>query len=249
MQVTAKRSGHRAVKFSALFASAALSIGLATVASSASSSAQPAKLAAAPRASTRGPNGSSPASKLKQIEAAAQAESKATFKLTYTSSGSGSSSSAVTLEQKPPQQLFKSGTGEVLFDGKRTYYCSSSGRSTTCLIYGSEGQSPLAGMMGIYSASTYVTIMQGWETIISARIAGFHISFTGARFAGQASECVTWSYQGSSAEYCVTDGGVLAYVGGKGSGSNSSFKLTSYSSRVSSSDFRIPRGAKITKLP
>jgi hypothetical protein len=87
--------------------------------------------------------------------------------------------------------------------------------------------------------------MQTWQSILAYDIAGAHISFTGATFAGQASQCVTWSYQGSSAKYCVTDKGILAFVGGGSKGSSSSFELSSYSSNVSSSDFNLPKGAKI----
>jgi hypothetical protein len=190
----------------------------------------------------------SPADRLNQIAAAAKAASKETFRLTYTSSGSGSSSK-VTLEQKPPKQLFLSGTGEVLFDGKKTYYCSTDSSAPTCIIYSSAGASPLAGMMEVYSATPYLTVMQGWQEIIAARLAGFRISFSNAKFAGQPSTCVTWSYHGSSAKYCVTNKGILAYVGGSGSGSSSSFELTAFSTHVRDSDFKLPRGAKITSIP
>ena len=104
-------------------------------------------------------------------------------------------------------------------------------------------------MMEIYSATPYITIMQGWGELIAARVFGYRISFTRASFARQASECVTWSYHGSTTKYCVTDKGILAYVGGSGSGSSSSFELTAYSSRVNRSDFNLPKGVKITRLP
>jgi hypothetical protein len=199
--------------------------------------------------SIRSTNGGSPASELKAIAANAQKESKATFKITYTTSGSGSAQ-AVTLEQKPPDQLVKSNSGVVIYNGKTTYDCTTSGKTTQCETFGSVGESPLAAIVAIYSASTYITIMQTWETIVSMAIPGFKISFTNATYAGLASKCVNWSYQGSNAKYCVADIGVLAYVGGQGKGSSSSasttFELTSYSSHVSSSDFSLPKGAKVT---
>ncbi|HMK98416.1 MAG TPA: hypothetical protein VK425_12765 [Acidimicrobiales bacterium] len=195
------------------------------------------------------PASSNPGTQLQQIAASAKGESKATFKLTYTSKSSGSSASQVTLEQKPPDQLFRSGTGEVLYNGKKTYYCSTEGPAPTCLVYGAPGQSPLASMMEIYSAAPYVTIMQGWGELIAARVLGYRISFSRASFAGQHSECVTWSYHGSMTEYCVTDKGILAYVGGSGSGSSSSFELTAYSGHVNRSDFNLPQGAKIMSYP
>ncbi len=188
-------------------------------------------------------------SRLQKIESAASREAKATFKLTYTSKGSDGTSS-VTLEQKPPEQLFKSADGEVIFNGKKTYYCSTSG-TTTCLVYSVAGASPLGSMMEVYAAGTYVDVMRSWQGLIAEHILGYRVSFSRARFAGQPSECVTWAYQGDNVKYCVTDSGVLAYVGswGKSAGGTTTFALTSYSPRVNSSDFSVPRGATISTLP
>ncbi len=247
MRFAGFRSNYRGGKVLAALGTTVLSVALFTLSSTPSSFAQPAKLLGAGKV-VRSPDGSSAASKLKQIAAAAAAESKATFSITYTSTGSGSPTK-FTIEQKLPDQLFKSGSGEAIYNGKKTYYCSSSGKSTTCLVYGSIDASPLEALVGVYSAGTYITVMQSWETILAYNIAGVHISFTGATFAGQASQCVTWSYQGSSAKYCVTDKGILAYVGGGSKGSNSNFELSSYSSNVNSSDFNIPRGAKMSAAP
>jgi hypothetical protein len=240
------RTAGRSVRLAAVLAvTAPLGLLLATVAGPAQASA----LKATPLGAKIAFGSSSADSRLKKIEAAASKESKATFKLTYTSKGSGSTSQ-MTIEQKPPQQLWKTSDGEMIFNGKKAYYCSTSG-GVTCVVYGSMSASPFAGMMGLYGASTYVQEMQGWQGLISEHIFGFHISFSRARFAGQASECVTWSYQGANTKYCVTNSGVLAYVGswGKSSGGNSSFALTSFSSHVRGSDFSLPRGAKITTMP
>jgi hypothetical protein len=195
-------------------------------------------------ASQRSADGSNPESTLNGIAASAQNESKATFKLTYTSQSSGQSPTQVTLEQRPPKQLFLTSSGEILFDGKKTYYCSTS-KPVTCISYGSANESPLGALIGVYSTSTYIEAMKGWESLIAARIGGYHISFSNKTFAGQKSVCVTWSYHGSSAQYCVTDKGILAYVGS----SSSSFKLTSYSGSAAASDFKLPKGATMTKLP
>lgn len=235
---------HRATKSLALIGTATLTLALGALGTAPSSFGQgrPARSAA----------GSSSVSKLDKIAAAASAESKATFKLTYTSSGGGSSPSTITIEQKPPEQLFKTSSGgEAVYNGKKAYYCSSdSGSHPTCIIYPSIGESPIAEVVAVYSAGTYVQIMQSWETLLGAGIAGVHISFSSQSFAGQASQCVTWSYNGSKAKYCVTNSGVLAYVGGtSGKGSSSTtFELTYYSSHVKGSDFSVPKGAKITSL-
>jgi hypothetical protein len=237
------RTNYRGRKVVAALAATVLSVALCTLSSEPSSFAQPAKLVAAGKI-VRAPDGGSAASKLKGIEAAAAAESKATFSITYTSTGSGSST-LFTIEQKLPDQLFKSSSGEAIYNGKKTYYCSTDGKGAICEVYGAIGASPLEGLVDVYSAGTYITIMQTWQSILAYNIAGVHISFTGGTFAGQASQCVTWSYQGSNAKYCVTDKGILAYVGGGSKGSSSNFELSSYSSNVGSSDLNLPKGAKI----
>jgi len=180
--------------------------------------------------------------------AATQDESKLIFKASYLSEGSGSPST-VTIEQEPPDQLFSSSNGELLVSGGKTYYCSSSNGKETCIIYGSAADSPMALVMGVFAGSTYATIMQGWQTIVGAGLTGFHFSVTSQSFAGQASKCGNWSYQGSGEKYCITDSGVLAYVGTtSGSTLSTTFELTSFSTNVSSSDFNVPAGAIITSL-
>jgi len=241
MQLTSTGPARRVAKVLTLLGTAALSATLGLASSIPSISAQPAPRLAAGKSVN-------PATELQKLQAAAQSESKATFDITYTSASSSSSSSQVTFAQKPPDELFKSGTSVVIYNGKTTYYCSSEKRGTDCASYGSIGDSPLAMVFDVYSASTYIPIMEGWDTIISAGIPGFHIGFTSTKFAGQPSECVTWSYKGSSAKYCVTNSGILAYVGGSSSSSSSTFSLTSYSAHVSNSDFKLPRGLKITKI-
>lgn len=206
---------------------------------------------AAPTTTSGGNSGSNPTAELNKLTAAAAGESKATFKLTYSTSGS-SGAQQITIEQKPPDQLFKSNSGFLLTANNKTYYCSSTGgAATTCIVYGSASQSPVSALIGIYSSGTYITTMKTWQTVLAAHLPGIHISFTSASFAGQPSQCVNWDYSGQSVKYCITDSGVLAYVGssGKSAGSSSTFELKSYSTSVSSSDFSLPHGAKIQSIP
>lgn len=198
--------------------------------------------------STSTSSGSGATGKLQKIAASVQHESSATFKLVYTSTSSTSSTSSqqVTLEQMPPDQAFRTNTGEVLFDGSKTYYCSiSSGSAPSCVSISGD-QNPVAGLMQVYNGATYVQAMEGWQSELAAGITGYHLSFSSATFAGQPSECVQWDYQGSSAKYCVTSSGVLAYVGGGASSGTTSFELTSYSTSVSPSDFSLPNGATVS---
>jgi hypothetical protein len=243
MKFVGSMGNYRARSAVLAFGATVLSLALCNLAGAQSSFAQSAKTVAGGQLA-RLADGSSAVSKLKQIEAAAASESKATFAISYTSTGSGSSST-FTIEQKLPDQLFKTSSSEGLYNGHKTYYCSL-GSTTTCVAYGSIDESPLEGLVEVYSAGTYVTVMQSWESILAYNISGVHVSFTSATFAGQASQCVTWSYQGSNAKYCVTDKGILAYAGGGKKGSSSTnFELTSYSSKVNSSDFNLPKGAKV----
>ena len=181
---------------------------------------------------------------LGKIESAAEAGSKATFKLTYSSVSDGSTTT-ITLEQELPNQLFRSGSGEVLVTKGKTYYCDATSSPVTCTIYGSASSNPLASLMGIYDGSTYIGIMKEWQSLVGSGITGYHLSVTSASYAGQPSQCAKWEYQGTSTQYCFTDKGLLAYVGT----ASSNIKLTGYSSSVASTDFAVPAGATVVTLP
>src|ERR1700722_10013035 len=133
MRVVGPISNYRGRKVVAALGTTVLSVALCTLSSAPTSFAQTSKLVSAGK-TVRSPDGSSSVSKLKGIEAAAAAESKATFSITYTSTGSGSPTQ-FTIEQKLPDQLFKSSSSEAIFNGKKAYYCSTSVKSTTCVSY------------------------------------------------------------------------------------------------------------------
>lgn len=202
-------------------------------------------------ASSKPPSGSAQ-SKLQELEAAIGKERKATFKITYAyrnKEGKGSYS----VEQQPPDQLLRTSPpspDELIYNGKQTYGCALYGKPITCVVYPSETASPVGALMGVLlDVGTYVSTMKGWEAMIGTRTPGFKVSFSTATFARQPSDCVSWNFGSQSAKYCVTDKGLLAYVGGSSGGSSNAFWLTSYSSHVRSSDFSLPKGAKVTKLP
>lgn len=191
--------------------------------------------------------------KLQNLETAVGKESKATFKITYAFKNNASKGSYV-VEQRPPAQLLRTSPpspDEMIYNGKKTYDCSLSGNPITCIVYPSASASPVRALMASFlDVSSYVSIMKGWQAVIGAKSAGFKVSFSTATFAGQPSECVKWSFGIQKARYCVTDKGILAYVGGSsGHGTSNAFWLTHYSSHASSSDFSLPKGAKIAKLP
>lgn len=186
---------------------------------------------------------------LNKLSSSAGSESKATFNLTYQYKNA-TSTGAVTLKQMGTDESFTIGTGEILFNGKKTYYCSLSTAVKTCISYGSATASPLGATMGIYESGVYVKAMQSWESLVASRVAGYHASFSNKTIAGQPSTCITWIYKGNSETYCVTDHGVLASVSETtGKGATFSFTLTNYSSKVSSSAFQLPQGAKVVSVP
>lgn len=188
---------------------------------------------------TQAQGGSGGVSNLGQLASRIQDQSQRTFRLQYLSS-SGSGSQTVTLEQMPPKQLFKVSGGEVISDGAKTYFCNTNSSPPACMSSTSVSN-PFSGMMAAYSGTRYAEAMRSWQAEVASGVAGYHLSFSHASFAGQSSTCVNWTYQSSAAKYCITDSGVLAYVG-EGS---TSMKLVSYSHSVSASDFVLPRGAMI----
>lgn len=212
---------------------------------------KPVQKASPPVPSSPGPSspqGSSPATPgsaadLGKLAASVQAESAKTFRLEYSSTGGPSGQQDVVLEQLPPKQLFRVPSGEVIFDGSRTYFCNTASSAPSCMETSTMGN-PFSGMMAAYSGARYAEAMRGWQAQVASGVAGYHLSFSNASFAGQASRCVQWSYQASTAKYCVTDSGVLAYVG-SGSAGTPTLELIRYSRHVSPADFDLPKGALI----
>ncbi len=228
--------------------------GATTTPSTTSGSSGPTGSPSTTSAAQGGPGASG---KIAQIEAAISKQSTATFKLVYTTTGSGPATS-VTIEQMPPKQAFdvsgtgSGGSGRIIYDGTKTYYCSgsSSGSAPICLSYPAISGTPLSAIVGAYSGETVLAAMKGWQSQLAAGVTGFHESFTTESFAGQSSQCVSWSYHGSSAKYCATSSGILAYAGGQtGSGEMHGFELTSYSANPSPSDFELPPGATVETIP
>lgn len=160
-----------------------------------------------------------------------------TFKATY-SGTSGGQTQTVTLEQAPPNSLFSSGTGEVISNSSKTYFCSTSGQET-CVV--ESGPNPLAGLLSLYSPKTYISDLQAAQ----ASAHGSNLSFSTKTIAGQSSNCVTVTGVASNGTYCVTSSGILASV----SSGSDSFTLTSYTTNVPASDFRIPSGASTQSIP
>ena len=84
---------------------------------------------------------------------------------------------------------------------------------------------------------------ESWQKVVTEGGSGYSLSLSPRTFAGQPSECISWKYQGSGIEYCVSAGGVLSYVRVSGTSTRSTYSvvLKSYSTKVSASDFSLPK--------
>jgi hypothetical protein len=190
-----------------------------------------------------------------------------TFAATYTSFNGGQTA-IVTIAQKPPKSNFSSSGGQVINDGKNTYYCSTSGGQTggsgnsgsstnsgssgngntgsgksTCISV--KGSNPLLGIEDAYSSTAALNAFAQARQGLVSRLLGIKVSSSSATFAGQPSTCVTVTIRGHSAKYCVTKQGILAY---SGTGSDY-FELTKYSSNPSAGLFSLPAGATTQSVP
>jgi hypothetical protein len=204
-----------------------------------------------------------------------QAKKNLTYVAVYESS-SGGKTSTITFAQQKNKSLFStSDGGSVVSNGKTTYYCSAnsgnSGNSgntgsssnsgntgnsgsttattkagaTTCVSMG--GSNPLASLQNTFGPAAVVTALNLAKTELGSKLAGIKITSSSATFAGQPSTCVTVTGHGQGGKYCVTNKGVLAYLGdSSGSGI---FQLTSYSSKPPPSLFQLPSGATTQTLP
>jgi len=209
---------------------------------------------------TGGTGGTSGAGQLQSLSGSIQKAKNATFQAVYTSTSSGGGTQTITLAQAPPKQLFSTtdssgSVSSIVNTGTGTYSCdTSSGSTPTCTsMAGMGGAGALSAVIGVYNGTTALSVINGWQSIEAAHLAGVSLSFTNTTIAGQPVRCADWKYQGSAATYCVTDGGVLAKVqssGGSGSsGGGSSFELTSFTTSPPAGTFDLPAGATVVTIP
>lgn len=192
---------------------------------------------------------SNPATELSALSSQVQAAKNRSFKATWTTSSASGGPTTVTLEQKPPDSLFltsggSGGGGEFLATATASYFCGSSSGTETCLK--ESGPNPLVGLMDLYTGDTFVSALQGYEAEVAAKVQGVDLKFSNQSFAGLSAKCVNASSKGQSFKWCVTSSGILAYAS---TGGKATFSLTSYSTKVSASDFNLPHGATVATLP
>ncbi|HEX3425592.1 MAG TPA: hypothetical protein VHT30_05635 [Acidimicrobiales bacterium] len=179
------------------------------------------------------------ASELNALAATIKGGETAVYKAVYSSSGQGVTGQ-VTIEQKPPKSLFKSGSGEAIDTGSAAYYCTTT-PPATCISEGTGSADPLSALVQAFSPSAIATALQEAASQLAAHVQGYNAQFSTGTFAGVAADCVIVTSSGQTGKYCVTKGGVLAYAGSI----TESLQLTSYSTSVADGDFDLPAGATI----
>jgi hypothetical protein len=191
--------------------------------------------------------GSSASAQIQSLSAAVRTGQHATFKATYTSHNASGTSESVTLEQMPPKSVFSSGTSSVIDDGTHTYFCSPSGGSEQCVseAVSGSGTSPLASITAVFDPATLLNEFQAAEAAAVAHSVGYSLAFSNGTYAGLAAKCVNFTHASTTAKYCVTNSGILAYASSAGS----TFALTAFSSSPSTSDFALPAGATVITVP
>ena len=208
---------------------------------------------------------------IQQLENKLNHGKKVTYSATYVSSSDGST---VTISQQGGKSNFTSEGSSVINTGKKTYYCSknASGNSGSTENTGSSGNSgnsgstttstttkagglecltesgtgPLAGLVNLFSPALLVNVLNEDKVSAEAHALGIKVTTSTEKFAGQSATCLTATVRGQTGKYCVTNQGLLAYVGGTG---GSTFKMTKYSSNPSPSLFQLPASATTVTIP
>ncbi len=201
--------------------------------------------------------GSTSGSGLSALQSKIQAGENSTFEATYKVLSGSSTTSMLTIAQSGSQTYF----GSTDTDGSKTdligsssttaYVCSESPGSSSwnCIKYPASEAASLSTADEFYSGKYWITELRAIESS-EAALAGVHVSNSTMSLNGINLTCVTWSAtksgQQESAQWCVTDQGVLGYVKTSGGGTNGGFEIQSYSSSPAASLFQIPQGATVT---
>jgi hypothetical protein len=127
-------------------------------------------------------------------------------------------------------------------NGTTEYSCFTFTGKISCLA--GKGN-PLVGILNIGSPKGALAAMQGAQGFV-ASTPGLSIAYRSKTFAGQPSTCLTIGFAGGGTEYCLTDEGFLAY---QKLGPGSTTELTSYTTNVADSDFKLPGPITKTLTP
>jgi hypothetical protein len=177
-------------------------------------------------------------SSLKTIANSLKADENATFSASYNvTTPSVKTPLTFAFAQKPPnfQLIFKEAGVSVTFVkiGSKAYGCEATAAGSFCAA---ESTSTVSSDLGFFEPNQVLPKIEAMESGATGVVT------SSKTFAGQPSKCVSATYAGTKATYCVTDKGILAYAGTASTG----VTLTGYSSSPPASDFALPAGAKVT---
>jgi hypothetical protein len=184
------------------------------------------------------------AKQLKALTKSVKGGTKESFKAVYDVTEPGKSET-ITFEQAPPKSLLETTSGSVIDTGTTTLFCSSSGGTETCVSEGAGQSNPFAEIEDLFSPTAAENYFSQAAAEFAARKAGYALSFSTARYGGQASKCVTATGKGTTGKYCVNGSGILTYVGA----ASATVTITSFSKNPPASDFEAPAGATVETLP
>ncbi|MGH9017044.1 MAG: hypothetical protein ACRDY1_04775 [Acidimicrobiales bacterium] len=236
-----KRAGRSAVIIGLALVAATAACGGATAASSTTTTLTAATTTTAGGATTVAPPGGASLTKLEDMSSSIKTAETATFAAVYDLTNNDTTQT-VTMAQAPPKSLFSVKSGSVIDTGSTTYYCSDSGTSV-CVSTGTTNA--LAPLVSLFSPATVLSGLQQAQAESEAHDAGYGLTFSSGNYAGQSSTCANIATPSTTAKYCVTGQGILAYVGTSGV----TFALTSYSASAPAADFVLPAGATVETVP
>ena len=198
---------------------------------------------------------------LKNLESQIQKGENAKYEATYKSTGSGSTSSIITIAQEPGGKWSYgtpasggSGATAWLANGKDTYDCTqaTSGGKWSCEESAeSTGSDAIdASPAFAFTGADYAVIIESLSAV--AALEGYDVSNSSTSVNGISLKCTKLSGktngQSVNDEWCITSDGILGLVKYTGStaSDNSAFTITKLSTNPSSSVFQPPSGAAIT---
>jgi len=161
---------------------------------------------------------------------------KVTYQATYVVKNSGGSQTMV-IAQAPPKSYFKTGSGAVISNGKKTYYCSTSSGAPSCFAENGAGLG--SSLTQLLSPAVIGQELNAYQNQYLSHVPGLTVSSSSKTIAGLPSTCVTATAHGQTGTWCVSSKGLLTSV----TSARNSITLKSYSSSVPSSLFNVPAGS------
>lgn len=178
--------------------------------------------------------------------------------LTYRADYKDSDGTTVTVQQQPPNSVFISKTGPLIFANNTTYLCDNSSGTMTCdkTVNTSSADAEATLAASSFAAGGFMAGEAGVLLLIAASVVpSAKVSKSTKKVAGQNSSCVNVTNlsdtQSGNTDFtafsmCITDSGVVSEFSGTDSnGKVEGSTMTSYSTHIDPSLFEPPAGAVI----